>query len=130
MPDNWFQKKEIVEEAFQRYYKSNGLPVIHETVGMEHPWSYRNKAQLQVGTIDGKLITGLYAAGTHQLIDISDCPIQHPKTNEIIKKTREVLQDLKIPAYHERKRTGVISDHSCPRWISDTGYSTNLSNSN
>ena len=101
-------KKEIVVEAFQRYYRAKQLPIIHETVGMEHPWSYRNKAQLQVGTIDGKLITGLYAAGTHQLIDISDCPIQHPKTNEIVKKTREVLQDLKIPAYHERKRTGVI----------------------
>jgi len=101
-------KKEIVVESFQKYFGSDKLPEIRDTVGMEHPWSYRNKAQLQVGMANGKVVTGLYAAGTHQLIDVSGCPIQHPKTNEMVKTTRDVLQQLNIPIYNERKRTGVI----------------------
>lgn len=101
-------KKEMVAEAFNRYFRSAPAPFIRDTVGMDHPWSYRNKAQLQVGYANGKLVTGLYAAGTHQLIDISDCPIQHPATNKIVQATRNVLEKLQIPAYNERKRTGVI----------------------
>ncbi|RXT04964.1 23S rRNA (uracil(1939)-C(5))-methyltransferase RlmD [Ammoniphilus sp. CFH 90114] len=101
-------KKELVVEAFSRYMKTDKPLVIHETLGMDHPWSYRNKAQLQVGLANGKVITGLFAAGTHQLIDISDCPIQHPITNQIVQTTRDVLEQLGIPIYNERKRTGVI----------------------
>lgn len=101
-------KKEIVVEAFQRYYKSERQPEIRETVGMDHPWSYRNKAQLQVGYANGKVITGLYAAGTHQLIDISNCPIQHPTTNQVIKTVRDILGKMAIPIYDEKKGTGII----------------------
>ncbi|WP_240688978.1 23S rRNA (uracil(1939)-C(5))-methyltransferase RlmD [Ammoniphilus sp. YIM 78166] len=101
-------KRELVVEAFSRYLTSARPPEIRHTIGMEHPWSYRNKAQLQVGYANGKVVTGLYAAGTHQLIDISDCPIQHPKTNEMIQTTRDVLNQLGIPIYNERKRSGVV----------------------
>lgn len=101
-------KKDMVTEAFSRYFKVDQQPVIRNTIGMEHPWSYRNKAQLQVGLANSKVVTGLFAAGTHQLIDISECPIQHPLTNQIVQTTREVLEQLSIPVYNERKRTGVI----------------------
>lgn len=101
-------KRELVVEAFSRYLTGGRVPQIRSTLGMEKPWSYRNKAQLQVGYANGKVVTGLYAAGTHQLIDISNCPIQHPKTNEMVQTTREVLHKLGIPIYNERKRSGVI----------------------
>lgn len=101
-------KRDMVTEAFNRYFKVDKQPEIRNTLGMEHPWSYRNKAQLQVGLANGKVVTGLFVAGTHQLIDISDCPIQHPMTNQIVRTTRDVLEQLGIPVYNERKRTGVV----------------------
>lgn len=101
-------KRDMVTEAFNRYFKVDKQPEIRNTLGMEHPWSYRNKAQLQVGLANGKVVTGLFVAGTHQLIDISDCPIQHPLTNQIVRTTRDVLEQLGIPVYNERKRTGVV----------------------
>lgn len=99
-------KEELVREAFNRYLGEE-VP-IRPIKGMDHPWSYRNKAQLQVGTEGGRLLTGLYSAGTRKLVDISGCPIQHPEINKTIRTVREILERLNIPAYHERTRRGVI----------------------
>lgn len=100
-------KREIVVEAFKRY-TNLANPHVRETVGMENPWSYRNKAQFQLGMEKGRIITGLYSANTHRLVDLSGCPIQHPKVNEIIQVARYVIEQLGIPVYNERKRTGLI----------------------
>jgi len=75
---------------------------------MDAPWGYRNKAQFQVGKKDGLIIAGLYKTGSHELIDLRDCQVQHQATNTIVAKTREVIEKLGIPIYDERKRTGVI----------------------
>jgi 23S rRNA (uracil-5-)-methyltransferase RumA len=100
-------KREIVVEAFRKYVKKGNVE-IRDVVGMENPWAYRNKAQLQVGIWQGRVITGLYAPGSHRLVELSDCMVQHPKTNEIIQAARQVLEMLHIPIYDERKRTGVV----------------------
>lgn len=100
-------KKEIVIEAFQKYTKLKHPPV-RNTIGMDKPWSYRNKAQMQVGIQNGKVITGLYSAGSHKLVDLSECPIQHPEINRIIQVTRDILAELEIPIYNERMRKGVV----------------------
>ncbi len=41
-------KEEIIRESFQRYTKLETL-LIRPILGMDNPWGYRNKAQLQVG---------------------------------------------------------------------------------
>ncbi|GAA0133491.1 23S rRNA (uracil(1939)-C(5))-methyltransferase RlmD [Paenibacillus sp. YSY-4.3] len=100
-------KEEIVREAFSRYA---GLQEFRmkPILGMEHPWGYRNKAQLQLGLQEEGVIAGLYAADSHKLIDITGCPIQHPKVNEAVDKTRNVLQRLGIPVYQEKSNQGVV----------------------
>jgi 23S rRNA (uracil-5-)-methyltransferase RumA len=100
-------KEDIVRSAFEKYTDIGELP-LRPILGMDDPWSYRNKAQLQAGMKDGRMITGLYAPDSHQLIDIGDCPIQHPETNRMIAAARDVLEKLNIPVYNERKRTGII----------------------
>lgn len=55
------EKKDQVIQAFEKYtsYTKEKLP-ISETIGMENPWSYRNKGQLQVGRVGEEVIAGLY----------------------------------------------------------------------
>ncbi|HZG15518.1 MAG TPA: 23S rRNA (uracil(1939)-C(5))-methyltransferase RlmD [Candidatus Bathyarchaeia archaeon] len=100
-------KKELVVQSFQKY---TGLqhPPVSDTIGMDHPWGYRNKAQFQVGSKEGRLIAGLYQAGSHELVELQDCQIQHEATTAIVEAAKEVIEKLGIPIYDERKRKGII----------------------
>ncbi|GAX91258.1 23S rRNA (uracil-5-)-methyltransferase RumA [Effusibacillus lacus] len=100
-------KRELVRESFARYTGQSHWP-IQPTVGMNHPWEYRNKAQLPVAVVGGEVVAGLYSPGTHKLVDVSACPIQHPTTNEIVRTVRDLLQELGIPIYNEKKHTGSV----------------------
>ncbi|MFD0710452.1 23S rRNA (uracil(1939)-C(5))-methyltransferase RlmD [Paenibacillus sp. GCM10027626] len=100
-------KEELVREAFRRYTGLEELP-LRPIIGMAEPWGYRNKAQLQAGREGGKIVTGLYAAGSHSLIDISGCTVQHPVINRVISEVKTILAELDIPIYNERARTGVV----------------------
>ncbi|WP_228101357.1 23S rRNA (uracil(1939)-C(5))-methyltransferase RlmD [Paenibacillus donghaensis] len=100
-------KEEIIRESFQRYAKLQELP-LRPILGMDNPWGYRNKAQLQAGYDGEDIVAGLYAAGSHRLIDISGCPIQHPVVNHAIEQVKEALEELRIPVYNERTREGAI----------------------
>lgn len=93
-------KAELVREAFERYAGLKDLK-IQPTLGMDRPWDYRNKAQLQLVRRDGELLAGLYEAGSHEVVDISGCPIQHPQVNAAVAKVKAVLDELKIPLHHE-----------------------------
>ncbi len=100
-------KEELVKEAFARYTGLSDIR-IRPIAGMEHPWGYRNKAQLQVGTEQGRILTGLYSPGTHRLVDISGCPIQHPAVNRVIDAVKAIVEQLRIPVYDERKKIGSL----------------------
>lgn len=100
-------KMDIVREAFSRYADLEQVK-LKPILGMEHPWDYRNKAQLQLGMQQEGMIAGLYAADSHKLIDITGCPIQHPKINEAVDRTRNVLEKLEIPVYQEKSNQGIV----------------------
>lgn len=100
-------KMDIVREAFNRY-AGLGDVKLKPMLGMEHPWDYRNKAQLQLKRQGNEVIAGLYEADSHSIVDISGCPIQHPKVNEAVEKVKSVLEELRIPLYKENgSRDGV-----------------------
>ncbi len=103
-------KLEIVREAFSRYANLNDLK-IKPTLGMDRPWDYRNKAQLQVERRDVKgskseIVAGLYEIGSHEIVDISGCPIQHPQVNRAIDRVKAVLGELNTPLSKGDSRGG------------------------
>ncbi|KHF41305.1 23S rRNA (uracil(1939)-C(5))-methyltransferase RlmD [Halalkalibacter okhensis] len=103
------EKRDMVRQAFERHTKLNmNQLVIHDTIGMEDPWDYRNKSQLQVAKRGEEVIAGLYAMNSHKLIDLTECKVQHQSTNKVTEVVKQILSDLNVPIYNERKHKGVI----------------------
>ena len=100
-------KKQQVYDAVTRIGKQEGM-LIHDTLGAENPWNYRNKMQFPIGSVKGKITIGCYAQGTHEIIDTDDCRIQKEGNNEIVRAVREVVTKLRIPVYDEDRHTGVL----------------------
>ncbi len=63
----------MVENAIKRIGKITDI-VIEDTIGMEYPYRYRNKAEFKLGR-DYNI--GYYKRGTHDLISIDKCIIQN-----------------------------------------------------
>ena len=82
---------------------------VQETVGMENPFHYRNKAQYPLGIgKDGQPIIGVFANRTHEVIPMEKCLIQNPKSEEIAKFILEFINQNNISIYNEKTRKGLF----------------------
>lgn len=100
-------KRQQVIDAVERLGKLTGVTV-HPTLGMDEPWQYRNKAQFPFGYRSGKVVAGFFAPGTHRIVDIEQCDIQHPLGNQIMAEVKELAHRFGVPIYDERTHRGVI----------------------
>ncbi|AKI56891.1 23S rRNA (uracil(1939)-C(5))-methyltransferase RlmD [Streptococcus agalactiae] len=101
-------KTDVIRQALMKF-KPEGYEnyEIRKTIGMSEPEHYRAKLQFQVRSFGGNVKAGLYAQGTHRLIDIKDCLVQDRLTQEMINRVAELLGKYKLPIYNERKIAGV-----------------------
>lgn len=82
--------------------------IVHPTIGMDDPWHYRNKAQLPFGQVDGQLVAGFYARGTHRIIDTDACIIQHHENDRAVQVVKRIVQELGISVYDEETHRGLL----------------------
>jgi 23S rRNA (uracil1939-C5)-methyltransferase len=83
---------------------------VHATLGMDEPWRYRNKVQVPVApgkTMDG-MIAGFYARGTHDVIDMGQCHIQHEWADDVVAVVKRLANELSITAYDEQTHSGCL----------------------
>lgn len=100
-------KRDQVEKLLAKVGGLRDVPVL-DTIGMENPTGYRNKAQIPVREVRGQLTTGFYKKGSHDLIPIEDFIIQDPKIDEAIIVVRNILREYSITPYNEETHTGDI----------------------
>ncbi|WP_353989217.1 23S rRNA (uracil(1939)-C(5))-methyltransferase RlmD [Pediococcus argentinicus] len=81
---------------------------VDETIGMENPTGYRNKAQIPVRNVQGDLNTGFFRRNSHDLVPIEDFYIQDPVIDKVILQVRDLLRRFHVTAYDERNNSGVI----------------------
>lgn len=112
-------KRQAVAASLARIGKLQGVTV-HPTLGMDHPWAYRNKGQFPVGQSGGQVVIGFFAPGTHRIVDIEQCAIQHPLANRVLAAVRALAAELGVPVYDERSHTGVLR-HVLTRVARGTG---------
>ncbi|MEK4701200.1 23S rRNA (uracil(1939)-C(5))-methyltransferase RlmD [Solibacillus sp. FSL R7-0668] len=102
-------KRDIVVQAFEKYAKEIAETAeIRPTLGMDNPWNYRNKSQFQVRKEGKRVYAGLFAEGSHQLLNINDCLVQHPLTSKITVAVRKILQKLNITIYDGKTLNGLV----------------------
>lgn len=111
-------KRQLVVDNLQRIGKLNvmvedaedadqGILVL-PTMGMDEPWRYRNKAQVPIGAAEGGLVGGFYAKGSHRIIDMESCLIQHEHNDEVVAKVKEIGSHFGISAYNEETGRGLL----------------------
>lgn len=82
--------------------------VVLPTLGMAEPWRYRNKAQVPIGVTDGGLVGGFYARGSHRIVDMETCLIQHEHNDDVVVRVKAIGRELGIPAYNEETGRGLL----------------------
>lgn len=82
---------------------------VEETIGMENPLHYRNKAQYPIGiNKNGEITIGVFANRTHEVIQIENCLIQNQKSQEIAKFIVEFIKRKNISVYNEKNGKGLV----------------------
>lgn len=91
-------------------YKIAGISDVEvlETLGMDQPLAYRNKAQVPVRRVNGQLETGFFRKNSHDLLPIEDFYIQDPVIDQVIVFVRDLLRRFDLKPYDEKEGTGLI----------------------
>nr|WP_010250623.1 23S rRNA (uracil(1939)-C(5))-methyltransferase RlmD [Acetivibrio cellulolyticus] len=111
-------KTELVTENIRRIGKLQDV-IVHDTIGMQKPLNYRNKAQYPVGKLNDELKVGFYAKKSHDIIDSPICMIQHSVSDRAKLIVKEFLKENNISVYDETTGKGLVR-HVMTR----TGFNT------
>lgn len=101
-------KTERVRDVIKRIGKLEDVK-IHNTIGMENPYNYRNKVQLPVGkNKDGEVVVGFYAPRSHDIINMECCYIQDEVGDKVIRVVKEWIKKFNIQTYDEKRNSGIV----------------------
>ena len=78
---------------------------------------YRNKAIFAIGDLEGKPGCGFYRERSHELTHISSCLIQSELSCRAAAAVCEFMEVNHIPAYDEKKRSGLVRHVFCRQAI-------------
>ena len=96
-------KQNKVNRFLKKFAKP--LPVI----GMDNPYHYRNKVQAAFYTSrGGKIISGVYQSGSHNVVGIDSCQIEDVTADKIITAVRRLMPSFKMTTYNEDTHKGFL----------------------
>lgn len=102
-------KGKMVKDLLERIGRLENIE-LQPALPSPQAFFYRNKAQFPLARDrDGEIIAGFYARGSHDIVPLETCPIQHPLINRTLQKSLEVLNaypDLTV--YNEKNHKGLL----------------------
>ena len=83
--------------------------LLEPILGMEEPWRYRNKAQIPFGTDkNGQLTAGYYAARSHRIVPMTDCVLNRPGFDEVLRRVLAFAKKHQLSPYDEESGKGLL----------------------
>lgn len=107
-------------------------PKVNETIGMENPYRYRNKAQLPIscggiitrkgGILEnlGECAIGFYKAKSHDVINCDQCLIQAEPAEKVAQIVRDYMIEEKLTAWDPKWERGLMR-HVIIKTATNTG---------
>ncbi len=99
--------KTRLTKDFLKQYADVPRDLVAETVGGD-AWAYRNAVRAVFAERDGVAVVGFHAAGSAHVLDIAECPVQHPSNEALLHAARHAVRALGLPVYDQSTRTGLI----------------------
>ncbi len=113
-------KKNTVIQNLKRIGKIEN-PNVLDTLGMQYPYYYRNKAQIPVGTDENnKPVMGFYKKNTHDIVPIDTCYVQDKINDDVIEIVKSYITKYSVSLYDEKTHKGNLR-----QVITKIGYNTN-----
>ena len=103
------EKRKILEDAVTRIGKT--APEIDPVIPSPDIYGYRNKTRLRF-TADGRI--GYFAAESHKLIEINNCPILSPKINSFLPQLK-LEPALETPSAGKSPSPGEVEIYLDPK---------------
>lgn len=82
--------------------------VVHALLPSPRPLQYRNSAKLVVAGKFNDPVIGIYKRGSHDVLDIGDCPLHLPLINTIVAAVKAGIRKGKVPIWSPRSETGLL----------------------
>ena len=83
----------------------HGVALELQTGAREH---FRHRARLMVRGRAGAAKIGIFAEGSHRVVDIPNCPIHHPLINRAAAALKVSMRELGTSAYADAPHTGLV----------------------
>lgn len=81
---------------------------IDQVITSPKPFAYRNKMNVAFQYKNGKLIHGFFEENTHQVVSLDECLIHTSLQNKIAEAIKDMMIEMRLPAYDEDRRTGLL----------------------
>ncbi len=81
---------------------------VQDTVGLNNPYYYRNKAIIPFGLENGKMVAGLYKERSHDIVNIKRCHVFPKIFSDIIRHLKQLFESFEYSIYDEDKHQGLI----------------------
>lgn len=69
---------------------------------------FRHRARLAVRGRAGRSKIGIFAEGSHRVVDIPACPIHHPLINEAAQVLKACMRELNTTSYSDAAQAGLV----------------------
>ncbi|MHB0936724.1 MAG: 23S rRNA (uracil(1939)-C(5))-methyltransferase RlmD [Armatimonadota bacterium] len=88
-------KQTFVRDGLERIGRLKGV-VVQPTLGMDHPWEYRNKGEFTAATVGDRLRLGYHGEGG-EFLRLTACALHHPLSVRLLHEVEIVANALHLP---------------------------------
>src|SRR5689334_23410666 len=104
-PEQLRRKQKIVADALQQYPSLKNIEVPSITASPMR-MGYRARVKLVARKVRGGMRAGLYRPGSHEVVDISACPVHPEAVNRVVAYLKREVERRGIAPYDEKSDGG------------------------